>query len=335
VDRDGNFVERPIDRYAKKDEWTFVTLAQFAGPITPSIVAPPDVAATLLDDSVECRHTYLTYREIDRPGPHPADFLKFGTENGMLAPHTLQDQLATQPPPPSPVIPGLNATSDAVNARVAAMTGTNAPSFTSAPPPPGPEADTRRVKYWITMSLPSYWTKPPADAKPEEIYLYRPDFYQDEDGIARRIALWFNPTKRTTLKELLGDKLPGAGATQGANPSADSPGPPSRNPFQTPLDDTYSPGVAPRTPNSSSKNPTPPSGLKTDNAPIPSPLINAAPANTNAAPATTLPVKVVPVTTPQTNAAPATPLPVAPVTVPQTNAAPATPPPNNTPWTVP
>jgi hypothetical protein len=279
VDQDGNFVEHPIDRYAKTDEWTFVTLAQFAKPITPQIVASPDVAKTLLEDSVECRHTYLTYREIDRPGPHPADFLKFGTEGGMLAPHTLEDELATQPPPPSPVVPGLNASVAAVNARVAAMTGTNAPSFMDSLPPPGPEADTRRVKYWITMSLPTYWTKPPPDAKPEEIYLYRPDFYQDEDGIARRIALWFNPTKRTTLKELLGDKLPVAGAKPGGNSSADSSEPPSANPFQSPLDNPDRPEIAPRTPNPSSKNPTPPSGLKDEEAPIPSPLTNAAPAN--------------------------------------------------------
>jgi hypothetical protein len=217
----------------------------------------------------------------------------------MLAPHTLQDELANQPPPPSPVVPGLNETSDAVNARIAAMTGTHAPSLISSVKAADPDADIRRVKYWITMSLPTYWTKPPAEAKPEEIYLYRPDFYQDDDGIARRIALWFDPTKRTTLKELLGEQSPGPGASQGATKSANSSEPPPRNPFQSPLDDTGRPGVAPRLPNSSSKNPTPPSGLNTDNAPIPSPLINVAPANppqTNAAP----------VTTPLTNAAPAT-----------------------------
>jgi len=41
VDSDGNFVEQPIDRYSKPDQWTFVTLQQFANPITPAVVARP------------------------------------------------------------------------------------------------------------------------------------------------------------------------------------------------------------------------------------------------------------------------------------------------------
>jgi len=262
VDQDGNFIEAPADRYAKTDEWTFVTMAQFAGPITPQIVASPQDTATLLEDSVESSHTYFTYHEIDRPGPHPADFLKFGTAGGMLAPITLEDRLAAQPPPPSPLIPGLNATSAAVNAKIAAMTGTNAPSFVERP---SPGVDTRKVKYWITMSLPTFWTKPPPDARPEEIYLYRPDFYQDNDGIARRITLWFNPMSRTSLKVLLGDKLPGA--KPGSPQPKSTSGPAQSNPFQSPLDDSYQPDAnaetpPPRTPSASSKNPTPPSGLK-------------------------------------------------------------------------
>jgi hypothetical protein len=298
----------------KQDEWTFVTLAQFAGPITPKIIAPSDAVADLLEDSVESRHTYLTYREIDRPGPHPADFLQYGTEGGMLAPLTLEDQLAAQPPPPSPLVPGLNTSVAAENARVAAMTGTNAPSVMDSVPPPGPEADTRRVKYWITMSLPTYWAKPPPDAKPEEIYLYRPDFYQDNDGIARRITLWFNPMNRTTLKELLVEKLPVAGAKPGGGPSADSSEPPPENPFQSPLDAPFHPGIAPRTPSASSKNPTPPSGLKQEEAPIPSPL-------TNAAPATMPPATVPPATAPPATVPPAT---APPATVPPATEPPAT-----------
>src|ERR1019366_8618740 len=60
VDDSGNFVEPPIDRYSKTDEWTFVTLAQFAHTITPGLVAPPDVAQSQLEDSTDCSHTYFT-----------------------------------------------------------------------------------------------------------------------------------------------------------------------------------------------------------------------------------------------------------------------------------
>ena len=63
---------------------------------------------------------------------------------------------------------------------------------TASPPDP------RQVAYWVTMFLPDRWTPPPADAKPNELYIYRPDFYQDQDGIERRVALWLNPNLRST-----------------------------------------------------------------------------------------------------------------------------------------
>ena len=85
------------------DEWTFVTLAQFANPITPEIVAPPEVGKAQLEESTDSRHTYLTYREIDRPGPHPADFVKLCRDGGMFAPKTLRDEAAAQALAPAPV----------------------------------------------------------------------------------------------------------------------------------------------------------------------------------------------------------------------------------------
>lgn len=277
VNQDGNFIEKGEQRWAKTDEWTFVTLVQFAGPITPASAAKPEVAQGLLEDSTECRHTYLTYREIDRPGPHPADFLGLG-DGAMFAPKTLLD-LAQPPPSPVPTFPAPPKTTRP-------MTGTNAPSLMGGETDPA--ADKRQVKYWLTMSLPTYWTPPPVDGKPDEIYLYRPDFYQDEDGIARRITLWFNPKSRATLKEVFGDNLNGKPDTsspkagQGTTPAVPAETSPSRDPFRSPFDDTYhgSSGSAAR-PGSSSKNPPVPAGTNTDKAPIPLPLINA----TNAAPA--------------------------------------------------
>lgn len=232
VDDQGSFVEAPIDRYGKEDEWTFVTLEQFANPITPEIVAKPDVAKEQLEDSTDCRHTYLTYREIDRPGPHPADFADLCKDGGMLAPLMAADQNAAPKPAPAPAVnPNLPA---------AHMTGTNAPSLIGQQIDPA--ADTRKVKYWITMSLPTYWTKPPDDAKPDQLYMYRPDFYQDNDGIERRITLWFNPKERGTLKDLLGSstslpKSPTASA--GGTPATPAlPASSAANPFRSPLDES-------------------------------------------------------------------------------------------------
>ena len=288
VDDNGNFVEQPIDRYSKTDEWTFVTLTQFANPITPEIVARPDVAKTQLEESTECRHTYLTYREIDRPGPHPADFSDLCKDGGVLAPKILRDEASAQSPPPSPVIPGYTPVAAATNDPAAKMTGTNAPALLGAEI--NPAADTRKVKYWITMSLPTYWTPPPPDAKPEEIYLYRPDFYQDGDGIARRITLWFNPKARNTLSDLLEENKPPTGTKASASTTPSIPASPAvpasqesapaPNPFHSPLDDSYQPGSTNHSTNASTKNPAP-SGLNTPDAPVPLPATNAAPVNGN------------------------------------------------------
>jgi hypothetical protein len=281
VDDDGDFIEEAADRWAKTDEWTFVTLAQFAAPITPACAAPPEVAKQLLEDSTDSVHSYWTYREIDRPGPHPADFLALCRDGGMFAPKTLADLLATQPPPPRPVIPG--ALLPGSTPPPALALATNAPStFALLGATPDPTADKRKVKYWITMSLPTYWSKPPDDAKPEEIYLYRPDFYQDADGIARRITLWFNPKSRTSLKDLLAgaSTSPKANSSSVSAPATPAEPVPSADPFRSPFDEPYHFHSGTASPNSS-KNPLPaPAGADADQVPIPSPLVN----QTNAAP---------------------------------------------------
>ncbi|MEI9998141.1 MAG: hypothetical protein WDO13_02695 [Verrucomicrobiota bacterium] len=51
-----------------------------------------------------------------------------------------------------------------------------------------PSVDMRKVKYWITMSLPHLRHQAAGRPKPEQLYLYRPDTYQDQDGIERRIT---------------------------------------------------------------------------------------------------------------------------------------------------
>jgi hypothetical protein len=279
VDDSGSFVEAPIDRYTKFDEWSFVTLAQFANPITPSVLAKPEVARLQLEASTDCRHSYLTYREIDRPGPHPADVARFGKDGGMLAPMTLEEEAAALATKPAPTTQGSDTN------YAAHMTGTNAPVLlgSTADPNADPNADRRKVKYWVTMSLPTFWSKPPDDAQADQIYFYRPDMYQDQDGIERRITLWFNPNARTTLKDVLNESpaaptTPTAAATGGpavpAVPAAptepDTEAAPGGNPFSSPLDVPFHEGKISTDANSSSNAPSTnappkgpaPSGLK-------------------------------------------------------------------------
>jgi hypothetical protein len=284
VDADGNFMEDPVDRYTKEDEWTFVTLAQFANPITTAIAAKPDAVRELLDISTDSHHAYFTYREIDRPGPHAADFLTLSKDGGMFAPQTLQDELAAQPAPPPPIIPGYTPAVPGTNSPAAKMTGTNAPTLIGTDT--DPELDKRKVKYWITMSLPTYWAKRPSDAKPEEIYLYHPDFYQDGDGIERRIALWFNPKTRTTLKDLVNDETnakpgtpaPAASAfpSSPAVPATAASASPSHDPFRSPFDESFHAHSS----STSSKSPAA-SDTNASDTVIPSPLKNGAPTPAN------------------------------------------------------
>ncbi len=289
VDEDGNYVEAPEDRYAKTDEWTFCSRAQFASPITPKVLADPDTAMRQLVDSTDCMHSYFTYRAMTRIGPHPADFVTLCKDGGMFAPKTLQDKLAEQmaaSPPPTPVIPWSNSTASATNAPGAAASYAAKMSPVPKPQLIGADedevTDKRKVKYWITMSLPTYWTKPPADAKSEEIYMYRPDIFQDSDGIQRRVTLWFNPKARTTLKDILASSGPAPASSSANKSSADIPAEPVRSTFASPLDEGYHSGSAPHQTNgASSKSPQAPApaGLINQSAPLPPP-----PANTNQAP---------------------------------------------------
>jgi hypothetical protein len=146
----------------------------------------------------------------------------------------------------------------------------------AAPASPAPP---RKVKYWITKCLPTLWTPLPPEAKPEELYIYRPDFFQDMDGIQRRVAIWLDPEllKRTkhSLASLLGgsDGAPSATSTNAAPvvPAvpAGSDVPVAKNPFRSSMDETYhGSGAAPAGPSASTKKPAP-SGA-TNPAPNPS-----------------------------------------------------------------
>lgn len=201
VDSDGDFVEPPAERFTKIDEWTFVTPAQFAAPITPAVVAKGGDLERMLEESGDSMHSYLTYRKIDRPGPHPADFINLG-DGKMFAPMTPQER-ADALHPKKPVQP------------LIADDGDTSPT------------DPRQVAYWVTMFLPDRWAPPPADVKPNEIYIYRPDFYQDNDGIERRVALWLNPNLRSTEAIHLQDVFSHHPTGKTASPAAAAAGAPA------------------------------------------------------------------------------------------------------------
>ena len=257
MDSNGNFVEQPSDRFTKTEEWTFVTPAQFAGPITPGVIAKTAAAEQMLEESTDSVHSYLTYREIDRPGPHPADFINLG-DGQMFAPMTAAEREKALHPlvKPAPVAAtnaaapaATNSTSGKLDpvetARLAAsLTASEAaPDIPQQPGGQDPNDDPRQVKYWVTMCLPHPWTPVPVDAARDQIYVYRPDFYQDEDGIERRITFWLDPSLRTSeaihLQDVLNHRPAlASGAPNISGPTAAVPAAPARD-FTSPFDETY------------------------------------------------------------------------------------------------
>ena len=82
--------------------------------------------------------------------------------------------------------------------------------------------DPEKVRYFVTMSLPTYWTPIPVDARPEQIYVFRPKFFQDNDGIQRRIKIWNNPKERLAAVEKVNQAL---GVTEEPESTKTSPVP--------------------------------------------------------------------------------------------------------------
>jgi hypothetical protein len=105
--------------------------------------------------------------------------------------------VSTSPAPAKPAAPA---------PAPAGLAAASAPAAAPAPADDGSVPnDQRQVRYWTTMCLPNPWAAPPEDAKPTEIYIYRPDFYQDQEGIERRISLWLDPSTRASMKMHLAD----------------------------------------------------------------------------------------------------------------------------------
>jgi len=67
--------EKEDVRYAKPEEWIWVPRAKFGQPITLADVVTGPAAKSLLEDSEPLSHVFTSWREIERPGPAPEDFL--------------------------------------------------------------------------------------------------------------------------------------------------------------------------------------------------------------------------------------------------------------------
>lgn len=149
------YAEKEEARFAQPAEWVFVAKEKFALPLTPADLVTGAEAAKLLEESEPCFHVFVSWREMDRLGPDPIDFI---AKDRIKAPEDLKD---------------------------------GEPEFTSP----------------TLWSLPTYWTPRPPDAKPEDIYIYKPKFHQDSDGIQRRILVWQRPPERKKALEKVNQVL--------------------------------------------------------------------------------------------------------------------------------
>jgi len=132
-------LEKDDERFAHPEEWIWVPKAKFGQPIEPADVVTGAASKAILEDSEPVNHTFVSWREIERPGPDPASL----NVPGILP---VQERKEDQP-----------------------------------------------VKPFEILSLPAFWTPLPAIANPNAIYLFRPEIFQDHDGVERRVKKWYHP----------------------------------------------------------------------------------------------------------------------------------------------
>lgn len=77
INQFGEFVEKEEkQRFARPEEWVFVIREKFGRPITPADVLTGKEAAKLLEDSSPCGHTFTSWRQMERLGPDPINFVR-------------------------------------------------------------------------------------------------------------------------------------------------------------------------------------------------------------------------------------------------------------------
>jgi hypothetical protein len=179
-------LEKEEARFAQPEEWLFVTREAFKGPITPAIIVTGEAAQKLLEESEPCGHTFISWREMDRLGPDPINYVP---KEWVKNPDTLRE---------------------------------NEPEILVA----------------TLWSLPTYWTPRPREAKPEDLYVYRPKFFQDADGLQRRVLLWNRPPERKKALDKVHQVLQTPAApvidAPAPAPALPPPSPPAALPQETP-----------------------------------------------------------------------------------------------------
>ena len=126
----GEFLESDARRYTRPEEWIFIPKEKLKHPIQASDVVTGDKAPELLDNTESLFHIYVSYREIERPGPDPAEFLPPVVDNRQRA--ELNTRRVTTRPKPSTKngAPGAASTPGASPTAGAGSTATNRPAIT-------------------------------------------------------------------------------------------------------------------------------------------------------------------------------------------------------------
>lgn len=230
LDRFGEMTEPETKRYARPEEWTFFPRTKLTTPFTSADVTVGD--KTTLEQSEIINHTFVTWREIDRFGPDPYD--AYGVAKSIL----------TQ----TVVPPGSNRQIDVGAGDDSSPLIVSAPKLTDRSPVDDKKDDNQKKPPIHTiMSLPSfYFSAKPDPLQPLNLYVYRPEIYQDSDGIQRRIEVWQNPPVAAANREKVNKVLEhGTYVIDVNTPSITNSVPPSAttsttvsSPSSTPTDST-------------------------------------------------------------------------------------------------
>lgn len=207
INRYGEMTEPEASRYARPEEWVFVPRAKLTGPITPGDVVAADKSREILDKSEQINHTFVAWRDIDRSGPDPYDV--YGVAKSFLAEQTM------------------GATKSAPAVDVSGGGDDASPIIVAAPGAAGADSPDREKKPPIhtLMSLPDfYYEVKPNPLKPLDLYVYRPEIFQDADGVQRRVEVWQNPPARQANKDKVTRVLErGTLIIDGSSPAATTP----------------------------------------------------------------------------------------------------------------
>jgi hypothetical protein len=178
MNRFGEITEPEAERYNHPGEWIFVPRKKLTGSLTPADIITGEKGKTLLDQSEAVNHTYVSWREIDRLGPDPYDV--YGVAKSFLAQQTMGAQAEK----------AVNIAGD----------DDASPIIVAAPAPSAGSADSKdkekekKPPIYTIYSLPDfYYIVKFNPLKPFDLYIYRPEIFQDSDGIQRRLDVWHNP----------------------------------------------------------------------------------------------------------------------------------------------